>query len=179
MAVASDAGLWSALALSAVAGVTDWRRGTIPNWLTLPPLLAFPLFYGAVLGPTAGAQSIFSLLACGFVPYWLFRHGGMGGGDVKLFASLGAATGFDPMLGIRIELGAFVAATLLAILPLLRGGHLAATLRRSGLAATQMLGLRKEVGSAPTGPCIRMGAPIFAATCISCAPLLSSFWSIA
>ena len=93
---------WPMLIVLAVAVFTDLRARRIPNWLVLPFLLA-----GVVISPWRAdwggnshsfgwhgfGQSIagagLSLLIFGFL-FWL---GGMGGGDVKLCAALGAWLG--------------------------------------------------------------------------------------
>ncbi len=36
-------GIAAALGLALTAAITDWRRGEIPNWLTLPPLIVAPV----------------------------------------------------------------------------------------------------------------------------------------
>jgi len=91
-----------AVAVVLVAAWSDHRHGRIPNALTLPALAA-----GLVLGSPAGA-----LVSAG-LPLLLFGRGKVGGGDVKLFAALGA------LLGVR--LGLTVEA--LALLGALAMGH--------------------------------------------------------
>jgi prepilin peptidase CpaA len=58
--------------------------------------------------------------------YW---KGGMGGGDLKLFAALGALC--QPMIGIEAEMYAFVAAALIAPARLAYEGRLFAVLKNS------------------------------------------------
>ncbi len=103
-----------AAALLAVgAALTDWRTGRIPNWMTLPGML-LGLFLGGLAGGASGfLDAMLGLLVCGFVPYWIFRKGGMGGGDLKLFAALGALTGLR--LGIAIELASLLVGVLVAM----------------------------------------------------------------
>lgn len=93
-----------ALGVSTAAALTDWRTGQIPNWITVPPLVAAPLVLGLSMGPAHALLSVVSATLCGLVPYIAFRSGGMGGGDVKLFAALGASTGMDLSTGMRIQL---------------------------------------------------------------------------
>ena len=83
------------LAMVTVATVWDWRTGQIPNWLTLPPLVAAPIIYGVGYGSDQLLASLAGLFGCGLGPYVLFRRKAMGGGDVKLFAALGALNGFS------------------------------------------------------------------------------------
>src|SRR5262245_30441442 len=95
----------SALLIAAVAAVTDFRRGEIPNWLTLPPLAVAPAAYGILHGPWGALGAIAAATVAGLVPYLLFRRGAAGGGDVKLFAALGATAGLS--IGIEAELCTF------------------------------------------------------------------------
>ncbi|MCA9581994.1 MAG: prepilin peptidase, partial [Myxococcales bacterium] len=84
-----------AIAITAISAVTDTRTGHIPNWITFPPILLAPIGYGLFFGWYGFGQSVLGLLACGVVPYFMFWQGGMGGGDVKLFAALGALLGWQ------------------------------------------------------------------------------------
>lgn len=103
-----------ALAAALTAAVTDHRTGHIPNWLTLGSLGAAPLLWlGAGLaegglrgGLSALGLSLAGLVVCSVGPIILFWRKGLGGGDVKIFAALGAILG--PKVGINAELYAFV-----------------------------------------------------------------------
>jgi prepilin peptidase CpaA len=101
---------WPTLIVLAVATFTDLRYRRIPNWLVLPFLLA-----GIVVSPWRsdwgdinqginwhglsqfrwyGLGQSFAGLGLGLLIFGiLFWLGGMGGGDVKLFAALGAWLG--------------------------------------------------------------------------------------
>lgn len=118
--------LLAAMLTVAVSTVTDLRNGTIPNWLTIPPLLLAPLAHGFFHGPGALGASLLGMAACGAVPALLFARGAMGGGDLKLFAALGAMTGAGT--GLEIELGSFLLATLYALGRLAWRGRLLRTL---------------------------------------------------
>jgi prepilin peptidase CpaA len=123
----------SALLIAAVAAVTDFRRGEIPNWLTLPPLVVAPVAYGVLYGPWGAIGSIASIVVCGLVPYLLFRRGAAGGGDVKLFAAIGAVAGIS--IGIEAQLCTFVAAALISLGRLAWRGRLLRTLSNSAYLA--------------------------------------------
>jgi prepilin peptidase CpaA len=93
--------LAAALVLACVCAVIDWRHGVIPNRLTLPLLAVAPLVHAYLargLRPPVGGSgavfaALFSLLSagvCALVPLLLFWLRLAGGGDVKLFAALGA-----------------------------------------------------------------------------------------
>lgn len=80
------------IALSLIAAWWDIRHRRIPNWLTISGLvIAFALRSPAGLGSvTAGILG--AVLAFGLaLPF--FAVGGLGGGDVKLLAAVGAFLG--------------------------------------------------------------------------------------
>src|SRR6188768_1300094 len=89
---------FAAVLLTAIAAVYDLRTGHIPNWLTFGSLLAAVFaqaIVGAIDGGGAGlgnsvADAVLGIIVCSAVPAIVFFRGGMGGGDVKLFAALGA-----------------------------------------------------------------------------------------
>jgi prepilin peptidase CpaA len=113
--------MWSAIVtvvIGLTAAIIDWRTGKIPNWLTLPALALAPLVHFAALGGPGLAFSVFGLLGCGLLPYFLFRMDAMGGGDVKLLAALGAWNGLA--LGGEILLVALLLATAQAVVTLVR-----------------------------------------------------------
>ena len=93
---------WPTLVVLAVATFTDLRSRRIPNWLVLPFLLAGIVIspwrqnwpgIGRSLGWHGIGQSFagfgIGLLVCGIF-FWM---GGMGAGDVKLAAAIGAWIG--------------------------------------------------------------------------------------
>jgi prepilin peptidase CpaA len=89
---------WPTAAVLVVSTFTDVRSRRIPNWLVLP-------FLGlgiAVSGWLYGWQGVGSSLggaALGFFIYgFLFWMGGMGAGDVKLCAAIGAWIGPSQLL---------------------------------------------------------------------------------
>lgn len=168
-----------ALAVSTIAAVTDLRSSTIPNWLTLPVLMVSPLIYALANGPSDAMKSVASALACGLVPYVMFRLHAMGGGDVKLLASLGAATGVDPWLGLHIEALSFVFALGLATSTLAVRGQL---LRRLRMGAERWLNrLRPETRRTDVNPpapyTVRMGLPILAAATLQLVPHAVQPWT--
>ena len=88
-----------------VAAVIDGWKLKVPNWLTFPFVLS-GLAYHFITHGTGGLVA--SLLGCGFglglllIPYII---GGMGAGDVKLFAGVGA------WMGASVTFGAFLIST--------------------------------------------------------------------
>lgn len=110
--------LATAVAISVVAGGIDWRSGRIPNWLTLPALGLGLVGHALHRGLLGFADSVFGVVAAGAVPWLLYRSTqgtGIGGGDVKLFAALGALLGG----AVALELE-FLAFGLLAVFALVR-----------------------------------------------------------
>jgi prepilin peptidase CpaA len=108
--------LWAAGALVLFAAVSDIRTRQIPNTLTLGGLfvgLAIQTAIGAVDGGMLGAlhnfaYAILGAFACALIPFFAWRKGEMGGGDVKLFASLGALLGLG--FGFDVQAMTFVLA---------------------------------------------------------------------
>jgi len=81
---------WPTLMVLAVATFTDLRSRRIPNWLVLPFLVAGIAASGWLHG-WDGIGLSFAGLGLGLLVYGvLFFMGGMGAGDVKLCAALGA-----------------------------------------------------------------------------------------
>jgi len=118
-----------ALLIAAIAAVTDWRTGEIPNWLTLPPMVVAPVAYGIMQGIWGAVGAIAAIVVSGLVPYLLFRRGAAGGGDVKLFAAIGAIAGME--VGIEVQLVTFMAAALISLGRLAWHGKLFKTLANS------------------------------------------------
>ena len=85
------------LIASSVAALTDVWRFKVYNGLTMPLALAGILYHVAVAGWSGLALSVAGAafgLAVFFVPYIL---GGVGAGDVKFVAALGAWLGIAPL----------------------------------------------------------------------------------
>lgn len=117
------------LLLAVVAAVTDVRKGEIPNWLTFPALLAAPIAHGWAGGLGGLLNSLIGMLVCSLVPLAVFYRGGMAGGDVKLFAAIGAVGGL--YLGLEAQFLSLVVASIYAIGQLSWNGKLATTLGNS------------------------------------------------
>jgi len=104
------------VAVCALAAFSDFRTGLIPNWLTMGALLTGVmghLVYGSLVtggqaGLHEGAASVAGLLLCALAPGLMYWKGAMGGGDLKLFAAIGALC--QPVIGIEIQMYALVVA---------------------------------------------------------------------
>ncbi|MGE5580282.1 MAG: prepilin peptidase [Bacillota bacterium] len=78
---------------AALAAIWDLRTQRIPNWMTFPAALlgvAINVALGGVLGFGQSALGILLGLALLIIP---FAMGGMGAGDVKMLATVGAFGG--------------------------------------------------------------------------------------
>jgi Flp pilus assembly protein protease CpaA len=130
--------------LLVVAVWTDLRSNKIYNWNTYSGI-ALALIIGAInsywtggetmrklLGPIQLADAAIGLFACGailIVCYvFLNFNGGIGGGDVKLLAMLGAFFGFEK--GIEVMLWTFILAAAIGIIMLLWSVDLSILTRR-------------------------------------------------
>jgi prepilin peptidase CpaA len=157
-----------ALIASLIAAAWDARTGRIPNLLTLP-LIALALVVAAASGASAAALSLTGLLVCALVPALLYRISrgrGIGGGDVKLFAALGALLG--PMKGLEVEFGAFVVLACFALVRLAYAGQLFRVLGNSALLLIGPM-LPRRLRRAPLREAlteVRMG-PAIAVACVS------------
>ncbi len=123
---------WVALFAAGASAAIDARTGRIPNWLTLPlvPLgVALQALDSGSRGLLAAGLGALLCFLVPFVMFWSTRGAAIGGGDVKLFAGLGALLG--PGIGLEVELGAFVALTVLALFVLTWRGLLWRTLKNS------------------------------------------------
>lgn len=84
---------WIILVVIGIAVVCDIRFGRIPNWLTFPAMAAGVVCHGWTAG-VPGLLSSASGLLIGFCIFLVFYAlGGMGAGDVKLMAAVGALLG--------------------------------------------------------------------------------------
>lgn len=131
-----------ALAIAVAGAVNDVRGARIPNWLTYSGLGSALLVRCALFG-WAGLKGGFTgLFLAGGIFYFLFLLGGMGGGDVKLMAAVGAWAGTRPALSILA--GSAIAGGILAVWYVLAYKQLGQTLLNTAALAQHHLssGLR-------------------------------------
>lgn len=156
--------------IALVACVFDVRTRRIPNALTFGSALAGLLFHRLADGPegvlvAAGGWLVGLFL---FLPFFALR--GMGGGDVKLLAALGAWIGPQETVWLAVYTG--IAGGVLGVLVALSRGYLK-TAMRNMLGALQywrvagigpVPGLTLESGSAPR---LAYAIPILAGTLVT------------
>jgi prepilin peptidase CpaA len=134
--------------LMVVAAVYDIRFRRIPNRLVFPALLAgfvvnagFGGWAGGWSGFWAGlghAGLGFAVAVAVYMP--LYALHGMGGGDVKLAAALGAFVGWRLWVGILIFTG--LIGGVLAVLLLIKSGRFRKTVRNTVYILWEMVHMR-------------------------------------
>lgn len=113
---------WCAVGIALAACATDITTRRVPNLLTGPAVLG-GLAAHALLPEGHGLPAALVGFAAGLAAFFpFFALGGMGGGDVKLMAALGAWIGWSPIL--LTALYGSVAGGVLAIIVGLNHGYL-------------------------------------------------------
>ncbi len=156
------------LAVVVASAITDLTTRRILNAFTYPAVVA-----GLLLSVLHGWESFAgSAAACGIsvvIYYPLCRSGGMGLGDLKLMAAIGALMGFAFWLRVQIA-SAFVGGGL-AVAVAVYHGRLAATLKGSiaimRAAAVALVGMRRfQLPRSTFRHAIPYGAAIAAGTLV-------------
>jgi prepilin peptidase CpaA len=160
----------TALAIAVVACVTDLRSRRIPNLLTFGSAAAALAFHAAT-GGVWGFATACAGWAVGVAFFLLpFALGGMGGGDIKLVAALGAWMG--PVAALWLGLYTGIAGGVLAIAVSISRGYLRQALSNIWLLLThwRVSGLRPldEVSlEGSRGPRLAYAVPIFTGTVLT------------
>ncbi|HEV8396593.1 MAG TPA: A24 family peptidase [Vicinamibacterales bacterium] len=158
------------LIVGAAACATDLHSRRIPNWLTFGATALALAVHVAVDG-RAGAQVAMGGWVTGlflFMP--LFLLGGMGAGDVKLLAALGAWLGAPDTVWLAIY--ASMAGGVIAAVLALRSGYLRTALQNIGglarfwwlFGVRPMPAMTLEQGSAPR---LAYAVPMFLGTLVT------------
>jgi prepilin peptidase CpaA len=128
----------AAVIVAAVAAWTDSRSGRIPNWLTFGALGSAPVAHvidafvrGGALRDALleGCYSVLGGFVCALIPLLLYTKDAIGGGDVKLFAAIGALC--QTRLGVEAEIYGFFAAAFVAPVRLAYDGKLFRTMNNA------------------------------------------------
>jgi len=157
----------AAIAVGSIAAVTDYKTGRIPNQLTFSTMFV-GLATNCLAGGLSGLlRSLAGLCVCATVPAVIYKASqgrGIGGGDIKLFAGLGALLGITQ--GLEAELSSFLLLAVFAMVRLAFDGQLTRTIARSlrVTAALFVPNLRFRDGELPLamtemrmGPAIALG----------------------
>lgn len=156
-----------ALSLAAVASGIDLRCHRIPNWLTLGGACAAVAMHGARSGGEGAALAALGWLVGALLLFLPFALGGLGAGDVKLVAALGAWLGPADVLWLALFTG--VAGGLLALGFSLARGYLGTAIGNIRLLVAHW----RTAGPVPLpavtlrdgpGPRLAYGVAIFAGT---------------
>jgi prepilin peptidase CpaA len=135
--------IWDYVSMGVLAGVliaaaiSDLRQGKVFNWLTYPAILV-GLALGAAQGAATGQMRevvVSHVLGFGFgfgVLFIAYLLGGMGGGDVKLMAAVGALVGWPKALDAVFY--SFLAAAAIGVIVMIWRGEVRTVLRRLWLA---------------------------------------------
>ncbi len=133
----------TALLSSGIGAVTDTKTRRLPNWLTLPSLLIGLLLHFVLGGwyqsaswhwtaawRSLGSAALATLIAGGI---FLIFHmaGGMGAGDVKMMAAVGALAGLSHIAEILVATG--LVGGIFAIVLAIAKGRLKTTLSNIGV----------------------------------------------
>jgi prepilin peptidase CpaA len=151
--------VWVCVVVVVVAVLSDVTTRRIPNLVTLGGLAVGLATHGATGfvegGFFGGLRGIgFALLgavACGLVPFFAWKKGEMGGGDVKLLAAIGALVG--PTIGFDVEARTF-AFSLVVLFPyrLIRHRALGVALRNVRIGIVNLVRARAAREPYVTGP---------------------------
>jgi prepilin peptidase CpaA len=121
---------WPTFVLVVLAAVSDLRSRRIPNWLVVPFLLAGVITLTVKYGAHGLAQSLEGLMLGAILLGVLCWLGGMGMGDVKLCAAIGAWVGPGQLMLALVLMG--IAGGVMAVIWALRGGFLKESLTGTG-----------------------------------------------
>jgi prepilin peptidase CpaA len=158
-----------ALVATAIGAYIDGRTGVLPNWLVLPLIPAGLALNFLAAGTSGLLGSAIGLVVCGLVPLilWLTSGGtAIGGGDVKLFAAIGALLG--TYSGLEVQLTAYVALLVIAFFMLAWRGQLSRTLANAfWMAVNWVLPKdKRRVVASEALVAMRLGPAIFLATLV-------------
>jgi prepilin peptidase CpaA len=163
----------TATAVALAGAACDVKTGHIPNGLTLSALGVGPVAHAAVAAARLGtlhatvvalSMSLGGAALCGALPFALFARGALGGGDVKLFAAIGAIIG--PLAGLRAELLAFVLGGFYAVALAVRARRVSAVISQVGSLVAGSVCPSAPLASPELTP-VRFGPVIFAGTLAS------------
>lgn len=162
--------VWASIFVVVVSVVSDIKTRHIPNTVTLGGILVAMAIHGAAGVAGAGAAGLFKgiglallgAFACGLIPFFSWKKGEMGAGDVKLFAAIGALLG--PSIGFDVEARA-LAFSFLVLFPirLIRHKALGIAVKNMGIGVANVFrakDARMEYLKGPKLPPVILGPAI-------------------
>lgn len=139
----SMAAWWPTLVVVAIATYTDLRSRRIPNWLVLPFLLVGFGVSGFFYGGHGLLHSLGGIALGGFLFGVLALLGGMGMGDMKLCAAIGAWLWSQQLILALVLTG--IAGGIMALIWAALGGFLGELFRGTGTLLFRF-GKRRQKG---------------------------------
>jgi prepilin peptidase CpaA len=128
------------IAIVLVAAVCDIRSRKIPNWLTLPGVLA-GLAVNGIMSGWPGLKTSAMGLGLAFGLYFvLYALRAMGAGDVKLMAAVGSIVG--PWPWMQIFVASAIAGGVSAIILMAVKGKMRETLGNTGFIIQELMHFR-------------------------------------
>ncbi|MEM1353598.1 MAG: A24 family peptidase [Planctomycetota bacterium] len=172
------------LGVVVAASVTDIRTEKIPNRLTYPAALgalSYWLLAGLLAGRGIGGQdgtlaASFIALLAGLIPFFiLITIGGLGGGDMKLMAAIGAIAGrWEVVLATTVY--ALLIGALIAIVLMVKHKRVKLTLYRIvGIASTRGKAIKPD--DLPGGPKVPFALAAAAGAAIGGAEHMLELWT--
>jgi prepilin peptidase CpaA len=157
------------LVASIASAISDLWKGKIYNAITYPTIAIGIALQLAGAGLPGLGSALAGLAVCGLPAFALFFVGGMGGGDFKLLAAVGAVAGWPA--AAEILLLTFVFAGLVAMGQLAWHGRLFATFGRA-LRVLVGVVVRRWRPATPAPPMsVRFGVAI-------CLGVLTTLWDL-
>ncbi len=121
---------WPTLSVLVMATITDLRSRRIPNWLVVPFLAAGIVISALRRGWGGLGSSLEGILLASLILGILHWLGGMGMGDVKLCAAIGAWIGPSQLVLALVMMG--IAGGVMAVVWAVCGGFLKESLSGAG-----------------------------------------------
>ena len=113
--------IWFVSIVLIVAAVIDGAILKVPNWLTYPFILSGLIYWTCANGLVGFAES-FAGMAVGTVLLLVLRNvGGMGAGDVKLLAGVGAWAG--TLVTLKVFAATAITGGIIAVIMIVRSGN--------------------------------------------------------
>lgn len=157
----------AALLVAVLAAATDIRTRRIPNVLTFGAAALAFVYHLVTAGPAGLGVSAAGWFVGALVFFPVFALGGMGAGDVKLVAALGAWLG--PLGAVQIAIAGAIAGGPIALFVMIRARYMGSAYRNLRLLfahwAVNGIGAVPELTLAHgTGPRLAYAVPILIGT---------------